>query len=151
MAGNIFRRAARKADSTVGRVIGTRASDVLRAALLGAEPSSGPGDHGTFEGAHGLQRTGLPHSGAEAGARAVNLAANEVGVVRDQPMLLDQLLNEVSGFKGVVAYYYEAKTDILRIATTAQKAADAVLSCVRMAAKEGFDVVPVPQIGRAHV
>lgn len=144
MAGNLFRRVARKADSTIGRVTGTRASDVLRTALAGTETSSGPGGHGSFEGVPGLQRTSLPRSGVEVGARAVNLAATEIGAVRDQPMALDHLLNEVSGFEGVVAYYYEAKTDILRIATTAQKATDAVLSCVRMAAKEGFDVVPVP-------
>lgn len=144
MARNYFGRAARKADSVVGRLTGTRPSAALRNALKVDESSSDQGDRGRIEGSLGLQAASLPRHGAESGARAVELTSTSHTSSRSRPLAVDDLLGMVAELDGVVAYYYETRTDILRIATTAQRATEAVLSCARLAVTEGFEVVPVP-------
>jgi hypothetical protein len=60
-----------------------------------------------------------------------------------ESLSVDELLDRIAGFDGVIAYYYEAKTDIVRIATTAQNCSSALKSCALFAQAEGFDIAPV--------
>lgn len=139
---NLVKSAARRAESSIERATGVRARDVLRQ-RAGDDVPGGRGLHAGAKGSKSAKRTKNGQHG-EAGATPIPMPQDRETTRRVRAMRVSEVLEAVSAFDGVTAYYYEGATDIIRVATTAPVITSAVGSFFTFAAENAFDIVPVP-------
>ncbi|MGP5076453.1 stealth conserved region 3 domain-containing protein [Brachybacterium alimentarium] len=141
MITSYVKRAARRVDLEVERATGKSPRSMVRAGRIGqrrGESKPGQVPDGAKQAALAHP---IPHG--QVGAEAVSMPKGLQKTSRVHPLSTGDLMEHISAFRGVSGYFYEAKTDIIRIAARDRTASELVGACFEFAVENGFEIVPV--------